>query len=160
MRPFAASRAATWLRMCATAGVLTLGGCQHVASVDPALHPPPDVAALPALPVAEWAGTYQGLLPCDDCPGIAMAVQLRPDKSVTIRERPVGGPLRTTIHGTLQFDPEARSIAIVTDPLLPPAARRFLLGEQWLELRTPDTGAPLADDPTRYRLRQTSSAAN
>lgn len=105
----------------------------------------------------DWAGTYQGLLPCDDCPGIAMAVQLRADKSVVIREREVGGPMRTTLKGFMHFDPEQPSIVVMTDPLLPPAARRFFVGEGWIELREPDTGAPLDPaNPEQYRLRKSS----
>ena len=109
-------------------------------------------------PQVDWAGTSQGLLPCDDCPGIAMAVQLRADKSVTIREREVGGPMRTTLKGFMHFDPDHPDIVVMTDPLLPPAVRRFRVGDGWIELREPDTGASLDIDPNMYRLRKSSLA--
>lgn len=129
---------------------LLLSACQLL----PQHHAPDAHTAENAL---DWAGTYQGLLPCDDCPGIAMAVQLRADKSVVIREREVGGPMRTTLKGFMHFDPAHPSIVIMTDPLLPPAARRFFVGEGWIELREPDTGAPLdAEHPEQYRLRKSS----
>lgn len=131
---------------------LLLSACQLLPQ-----HDAPD--AHTAENALDWAGTYQGLLPCDDCPGIAMAVQLRADKSVVIREREVGGPMRTTLKGFMHFDPEQPSIVIMTDPLLPPAARRFFVGEDWIELRAPDTGAPLdTENPQQYRLRKSSMA--
>ncbi|PJX25179.1 hypothetical protein CAP47_02460 [Psychroflexus sp. S27] len=33
----------------------------------------------------DWAGTYQGVIPCADCPGIEMTVKLSEDQSIEIK---------------------------------------------------------------------------
>jgi hypothetical protein len=106
----------------------------------------------------DWAGTYQAVLPCQDCPGTAISVQLRPDMTATVRERRLGTPADQgtpqTYQGPFSFGeaPNANLISLTPVNEQVPAYR-FFVSEGWIELRERATGAPLSQN-SLYRLRQ------
>jgi len=106
----------------------------------------------------DWAGTYQAILPCNGCPGIAMSVQLRADQTAVVRERRLGGEAEPTpaetYQGPFHFDPPASSMVTLVKNAESPAYR-FFVSEGWIELRDRHTGAALTSTPA-YRLRKTS----
>lgn len=120
----------------------------------PAAQPTPDGPELSL----DWPGTYQGVLPCKGCPGIAMAVQLRPDKTASIRERYLNQPATvapmSTYQGAFYFEPDQPGIITLGPGPGLPVAAKFMLGEGWLDLRDRSSGAPLTADDS-YRLRKT-----
>lgn len=90
-------------------------------AVTPAPIPQADVAATDGQPNAAgilpkaFAGTFKGVLPCADCPGIEETVQLQPDGNFVLidvyQERPQG---THTIDGTWTI--ESRDTQIRLDP--------------------------------------------
>lgn len=107
----------------------------------------------------DWAGTYQAVLPCSNCPGIAISVQLRQDKTAAVRERRMGGDLdqavAPTYTGAFRFDPPGGSIITLSTPTSPTPAYKFFVSEGWIEMRERATGAPLSPQ-AMYRLRKTN----
>lgn len=142
-----------------------LAGCQSPPPTENV--PPPRIDLLGRTPLGDvpqtmldWAGTYQAILPCNDCPGIAMSVQLRADQTAVVRERRLGGnaePTPTqTYQGPFRFDPPAGSVVMLGHDAASPAYR-FFVAEGWIELRDRHSGAALSS-PLAYRLRKTSLA--
>ena len=117
--------------------------------------------ATPAEPT--WAGTYQALLPCSDCPGIAISVQLRPDQTAVVRARQLASatmpPKGATHTSPFSFDAANPQLIRLQRSTQAPIAYRFLLGDDWLEVRHRSTGAAL-EPRTNYRLRKTSLPAD
>jgi copper homeostasis protein (lipoprotein) len=115
---------------------LTLVGCQRdvpaVAATD-AAAPAPETNLAPAAAQdsavdfkgSGFAGTYTGMLPCADCPGIDETLVLKPDGSFTLtdayRDRPTG--TRTVAGSWTSEDGDAR---IRLDPTGKDEAVRFL----------------------------------
>lgn len=140
-----------------------LAGCQSPPPTENV--PPPRIDLLGRGPLGDvpqtmldWAGTYQAILPCNGCPGIAMSVQLRADQTAVVRERRLGGDAEPTpaqtYRGPFRFDPPAGSMVTLGQEAEPPAYR-FFVAEGWIELRDRHTGAALTSTPA-YRLRKTS----
>lgn len=166
MRPRTAHRRplapVTCLALLAGAAAL-LAGCKQVP-VTPDVPPPvfyqaglaPEAVYVET--VLDWPGTYQAVVPCRSCPGVAISVQLRAGKTALIRERYIGQanarPLQT-YSGSFYFDPVNPGMIVMGQPGRPEAAARFFLSENYLELRDPVTGAPMANS-AQYRLQKTS----
>lgn len=140
-----------------------LAGCQSPPPTENV--PPPRIDLLGRTPLGDvpqtmldWAGTYQAILPCNDCPGIAMSVQLRADQTAVVRERRLGGNAEPTpaqtYQGPFRFDPPAGSVVMLGHDAASPAYR-FFVAEGWIELRDRHSGAALSS-PLAYRLRKTS----
>lgn len=145
---------------------LVLAGCNHKPIT--ANVPPPSIAQLSALPstaqasaqMKQLAGTYQAVLPCNNCPGIAIIVQLRADQTASVRERRFGGDgpaaAITTYTGPFKFDPPGGSMISLRPDSQAPIAYRFMVGDDWIEMRDRNSSAPLSGQAT-YRLKKTST---
>ena len=131
--------------------------------------PPPQIADLVATTamgdgpenMLDWAGTYQAVLPCNGCPGTAISVQLRPDRTAIVRERGLGthaGQSARTYSGAFRFDPPGGSLITLSKHAQESPAYRFFVAERWIELRDRSTGAALSQSAA-YRLRKTSELA-
>lgn len=157
-----ACSAALWLTACAQKPVTVDAPPPSVMSSSAAMPAPSaaHAAAHTAQHALDWAGTYQGILPCQGCPGTAIRVQLRPDMTAAVRERRLGTPAEQdtgpTYQGPLRFGQgNQTSLISLGNPQEQVPAYRFFVGEGWIELRDRTTGAPL-DSGTQYRLRRTS----
>ncbi|WP_284336144.1 copper resistance protein NlpE N-terminal domain-containing protein [Comamonas sp. NoAH] len=156
-----------WKTLLFTAS-LWLAGCASQAVTENV--PPPQIADLTSpKPVGDsaetaldWPGTYQALLPCHDCAGIAISVQLRADRTAVVRERRVGGNLDKAVEpsytGPFSFDPAGGSMISLRRTAHAPIAYRFFVAEDWIEMRESSTGASLSPH-NMYRLRKTSLPA-
>jgi heat shock protein HslJ len=78
----------------------------------------------------DWAGLYQGTLPCADCEGIEMALTLNQDLTYTLQAKHLGKdtPARPQ-SGTFAWDEQGRSITLSGIKDLP---NHFLVGEERL----------------------------
>ena len=142
-----------------------LAGCQS-KPVTENVPPPVIEQLLPSIPVGDvpenmldWAGTYQAILPCHGCPGIAVSVQLRQDKIAVVRERRMGESLEhalvPTYKGAFRFDSPRGSMVTLSKDASEPPAYKFFVSEGWIEMRERGTGKPLSQQPV-YRLRKVS----
>ena len=142
-----------------------LTGCAHQAPTEnvppPRIDQPDPHMHMGDAPehMLDWDGTYQAVLPCAGCPGIAISVQLRKDKTAVVRERRMGGNLDDTLaptySGPFFFDPPGGSMVTLTKSAGEAPAYRFFVAEGWIEMRERATGAPLAASSV-YRLNKTS----
>ena len=152
----------TTLALCCT----ILMGCASQPVTDN-VPPPPRIEQLdPHMHMGDapenmldWAGTYQAVLPCNGCPGIAISVQLRQDKTAVVRERRMGGDLEHTLSptytGAFRFDPPGGSLITLSKNEMEAPAYKFFVSEGWIEMRARATGAPLSPQ-NMYRLRKTN----
>lgn len=153
------------LGLCCVSATLWLAGC---ASPPPSENVPPPRIDQQAAPVTDaapqaldWVGTYQAVLPCADCPGIAISVQLRTPHSAVVRERRLGSDIdqqtAQTYAGPVHWEAQPEGLITLQQEAAAPAYR-FLVADGWIELRDRATGAPLPQN-TLYRLRKTSTLA-
>ncbi|MEQ8476229.1 copper resistance protein NlpE N-terminal domain-containing protein [Fulvivirga sp.] len=64
----------------------------------------------------DWAGTYQGTLPCDDCKGIQTEIILKGDGSFTMTTQYLGkSKTRNTGNGTFSWDETGSNITLRVD---------------------------------------------
>lgn len=107
----------------------------------------------------DWAGTYQAVLPCNGCAGIAMRVQLRSDQTAVVHERRMGGSLdhapAPTYTGPFRFDPPGSSAITLRHSAQAAPVYQFLVGEGWIEIRERSTATAQLPHAT-YRLLKTS----
>lgn len=99
----------------------------------------------------DWQGTYVGMLPCADCPGIRVRLELRDDGTFTrtftyldSAEPPA------ELEGSFGWDASGSRIMLGGD-----RAQQFLVGENVL-IHLGSNGQRLSDDdPGAYRLEKT-----
>jgi heat shock protein HslJ len=100
----------------------------------------------------DWDGTYQGILPCADCPGIDMRITLNPDgtyeRSVRYRDRDDEAHIDT---GRFDWDDNG-GVVTLGDAGAPDA--RYRVGENrlfWLDRTGQRVSGPLAE---HYELKK------
>jgi copper homeostasis protein (lipoprotein) len=91
-----------------------------------------------------FAGSFAGILPCPDCPGVETSLEIHPDGSFALSETRQGGEAMRTA-GTWTVDAEGRGLLL--DPETKALEdRRFAIVSRD-ELRLLDSaGAPVSDD--------------
>ena len=62
----------------------------------------------------DWAGTYEGLLPCADCPGIEMQVELNYDNSYRMQTVYQDRDVETHSEGSFDWDQAGGNIYLQT----------------------------------------------
>lgn len=126
--------------------------------------PPPQIATVDAASaetpetMLDWSGNYEGTVPCVDCPGIALRVLLRENKTAVVFERRLDGPQVTApmYIGPFSFSPTQPSmIRLASSPNSAPIYQ-FFVGENWLEVRNRIDGTPLLPRDA-YRLQKTAT---
>lgn len=146
--------------------VLWLAGCASPPVTENV--PPPRISDLPPLVgnapehMRNWQGTYQTVLPCNGCPGIAISVQLLGPQTAVVRERRLGSEAdpavpSQTYSGPFHFDPPGGPLITLGQGQEAPAYR-FWVANGWIEMRERATGAPLPQSAL-FRLRKTSHLA-
>lgn len=145
---------------------VALAGCQPEKTTD--LPAAPSVEAEPA-PVIDmhtsrialdWAGVYEGLLACADCPGIHTRLTLAPDGGFEIETRRlVRDAEPSSMRGQFDWEPAGNIVVLSAEG----AGQRFAVGEgRLLLLETGQTqpawdraGATLAQSSPAWRsIRQ------
>lgn len=77
----------------------------------------------------DWAGTYRGLLPCADCPGIRTVLTLRTDRTYLLQRRYLErGEDAFTYEGSFTWDPTGSYITLSEES----GGGKFLVGENRL----------------------------
>src|SRR5215831_11048242 len=117
---------------------LSLFACIAVLALSACAAPgPPSAETMPARPHSsrdslDWAGTYEGTLPCADCPGIRTKVQLRMDGRFTLTQEYLERSVAPrTVQGRFDWDADGRDVLLEG----PGGPLRFWAGEGWLQLR-------------------------
>ncbi len=121
---------------------ILLAGCmpRHDGRAEP---PDPAHSSRNAL---DWAGVYEGVLPCADCPGISTRLALQQDGHYELRTQYLGRqPAPQTVRG--RFSWNATGNTIVLDAA--GRGQQFRVGEGRLLQVGRDGSVPSWDDPTR-----------
>ena len=128
-------------------GLLVLGGC--AARSEPAGRAPDLHDSRSSL---DWAGAYEGVLPCADCPGIDTHLAINADGTFTLEEtyRDRGAGHKSTGTWTIEEDGKR----LLLDPDTKDAADRHFEIVSKDEVRMLDTeGKPIASE-LNYSLRR------
>src|SRR5215469_258421 len=115
------------------ATVVSAGAQQSGAGADPAQ--PPDVHN--SRNSLDWAGTYEGVLPCADCPGTKTRLTLNQDGSYRLVTQAQGSQNAKSVTGVFTWQPSGN--AIILDQL--GGRQQFSVGEGRLTLLRPEGGA-------------------
>ncbi|MEA3540608.1 MAG: META domain-containing protein [Pseudomonadota bacterium] len=96
----------------------------------------------------DWVGTYSGILPCADCPGIATSVTLNADGTYSMRSRYIGKSAPVTASdGRFTWSADGRSILFSgAEPA------RFQVGESRLTRIALDGSSTTSLTPDHYVL--------
>ncbi|MDR2228833.1 MAG: copper resistance protein NlpE [Flavobacteriaceae bacterium] len=76
----------------------------------------------------DWAGTYEGTLPCADCPGIKTTITLKDDNTYTMTEEYVDKKTKAEDKGKFEWDKSGGKIALVSKD----GKRQYIVGENQL----------------------------
>lgn len=102
----------------------------------------------------DWAGTYQGVLPCADCEGIETSITLGKDSSYRLRARYVGKA--DTVfekRGTFAWNEAGSAIQLQG---LPDGPDRYLVGENQLIQLDREGNRITGELASRYSLPKTA----
>ncbi|MCA3218528.1 MAG: copper resistance protein NlpE N-terminal domain-containing protein [Burkholderiales bacterium] len=98
----------------------------------------------------DWAGTYEGVTPCADCPGIKLRLTLRADGRYELTTQYLDRqPTPTTVRGSFTWD--AAGSAITLDSA--GGGQQFRVGEGRLLQMNRDGTAPAWNTPGRVLTR-------
>lgn len=101
----------------------------------------------------DWAGTYEGVTPCADCPGIRMQLTLQADGRYQLRtqylERQVAP---TSVTGRFSWNADGNAITLDAAG----SGQQFRVGEGRLLQMNRDGSAPSWNTPYRVLTRQKS----
>lgn len=60
----------------------------------------------------DWAGTYEGTLPCEDCPGIKVELKINSDETYALHQELLETDMKGTETGTFTWDEEGGIITL------------------------------------------------
>ena len=99
-----------------------------------------------------WQGTYQGILPCSACEGVATMIVLNPDMTYTTRTRMLGiDDKDRTGEGRFEWLPDNSHIAIDSEG----QRKVFRVHNDHLEMRMPNGDAIPTANPEAFQLMKT-----
>jgi heat shock protein HslJ len=111
---------------------VAVAGCQPEQATAPAVAPSSEPAPAPVVDMhtsrnsLDWAGTYEGLLPCTDCAGIHTQLTLAQDGGFEIVARRLArGAAPVAERGQFDWEPAGNIIVLGTGD----GAQRFAVGE-------------------------------
>jgi uncharacterized lipoprotein NlpE involved in copper resistance len=103
-------RAAGWISMGLVASLLALVGCASSHDGKAPAAPDPAHSSRNAL---DWAGTYEGVTPCADCPGIRTRLTLQRDGRFEIRTQYIDRPVAPqTARGSFSWNAAGNTITL------------------------------------------------
>lgn len=104
----------------------------------------------------DWAGVYEGVTPCADCPGIQTRLTLHKDGRFELRTQYLERQVATqTAHGTFTWDASGSTITLGGEG----HGQQFRVGEGRLLQLNRDGSAPPWNAPYRVLTRQAWSTA-
>jgi heat shock protein HslJ/uncharacterized lipoprotein NlpE involved in copper resistance len=99
----------------------------------------------------DWAGTYEGVTPCADCPGIRMRLSLQPDGRFALSTRYLDRQVAPqTVVGAFTWNSAGDTVTLEGDG----GGRQFRVGEGRLLLLDRDGGEPSWGAPNRVLTLQ------
>jgi heat shock protein HslJ/uncharacterized lipoprotein NlpE involved in copper resistance len=99
----------------------------------------------------DWAGTYEGVTPCADCPGIRMQLSLQPDGRFALSTQYLDRQVAPqTVLGPFVWNAAGDTVTLEGDG----GGRQFRVGEGRLLLLDRDGGVPSWGAPDRVLTRQ------
>lgn len=102
----------------------------------------------------DWAGVYEGVLPCADCPGIRTRLTLRQDGTYEVSRLYIDRDREPRLaSGRFAWQPGDNAIALEAQH----GGQRFAVGEGRLALLEPGA-APRWPQPARYELQRVAAA--
>lgn len=134
----------TLLPLALAAAVLALAACGSAPTGGTPPNPDPAHNSRNAV---DWAGTYEGVLPCADCPGIRTRLVLTPDGRYELRMQYIDrnvAPLLTS--GRVAWNDGGSTITLATPGQRGP---QFRVGEGRLLQLNADGSAPPWTDTRR-----------
>ncbi|EKE76443.1 META domain-containing protein [Oceanibaculum indicum] len=138
---------------------LTLAACatdQHIA--EGPMTPPAMPASYVAANGLSLPGSYAGVLPCADCPGIRHELTLRPDQSYALRRTYLERNLSEESIGRWHADPARRTLILGSEEAGTPEVLRLeIMGNGTLRLLD-RTGQPIASTLPYELTRQMDAA--
>lgn len=148
LRRIAGSAAPQALQALAAATVLavTVAGCMPRAETSAVPDP-----AHNSRNAVDWAGTYEGVTPCADCPGIRMRLTLQSDGRFELSTLYIDRQtVPQTVRGTFSWNAAGNTVTLEG----PGAGRQFRVGEGRLLQIDHDGTVPSWDAPHRVLTRQ------
>ncbi|MCH2393142.1 META domain-containing protein [Oceanibaculum sp.] len=138
---------------------LTLAACatdQHIT--EGPMTPPAMPASFVAANGLSLPGSYAGVLPCADCPGIKHELTLRPDQSYALRRTYLERNLSEESIGRWHADPARRTLILGSEEAGTPEVLRLeIMGNGTLRLLD-RTGQPIASTLPYELTRQMDAA--
>ena len=139
-----------------TALLGALFGCSSTRNKDedrPAARRPVQEAVVEnARKNVSWQGTYQGILPCSACEGVATMIVLNPNMTYTTRTRMLGiDDKDRTGEGRFEWLPDNSHIAIDSEG----QRKVFRVHNDRLEMRMPNGDAIPTTNPEAFQLMKT-----
>ena len=97
----------------------------------------------------QWPGTYQGILPCSSCEGVATMIVLKPDMTYQTRTRMLGiDDKDRTSKGRFEWLPDGSHIAIDSEG----QRKIFRVHPDHLEMRLPNGEQIPTANPEAFQL--------
>lgn len=142
-------RAAGWISMGLVACALAFVGCTSSNDGRGPAAPDPAHSSRNAL---DWAGTYEGVTPCADCPGIRMRLTLQRDGGFELRTQYLDRQVAPqTARGSFSWNAAGNTITLEGAG----GGQQFRVGEGRLLQLDRDGGVPPWNAPGRVLTRQT-----
>lgn len=151
----------------ALAFAVILAGCGGPEEIrtNPPPPPPPPAAPMNGAPVTplgdtsrtslDWAGLYEGTLPCADCPGIRTRLTLQQDNTYQLQSQYLDRqPSPQTAQGRFTWLQDGVTIQLDAAG----ANQRYLVGENRLTMLYQDGSRPTGPMSQKYVLVRTSAA--
>jgi len=127
--------------------VLGLAACTTTTPSAPAASPDPAHTSRNAV---DWAGTYEGVTPCADCPGIKLRLTLRADGRYELATQYLERqPAPQTVRGNFSWNAAGNTITLDTAG----GGQQFRVGEGRLLQLNRDGTAPAWNTPNRVLTR-------
>ena len=137
-----------------TALLAALAGCSSTKKHEEKrpMHVPQENVVENARKNVAWQGTYQGILPCSACEGVATMIVLNPDMTYTTRTRMLGiDDKDRTGEGRFEWLPDNSHIAIDSEG----QRKIFRVHSDHLEMRMPNGDAIPTANPEAFQLMKT-----
>lgn len=138
-----------------TALLGALFGCSSTRNKDedrPARRPVQEAVVENARKNVSWQGTYQGILPCSACEGVATMIVLNPNMTYTTRTRMLGiDDKDRTGEGRFEWLPDNSHIVIDSEG----QRKVFRVHNDHLEMRMPNGDAIPTANPEAFQLMKT-----
>lgn len=100
----------------------------------------------------DWAGTYEGTLPCEDCPGIKMELKINSDETYSLYQELLGTDMKGTETGTFRWNEEGSILTLINED---GREDLYQVGENQIFRLDPDGNRVQGELADQYILKKT-----